>query len=368
MTRRTPHETEPKHQRFLAWPHHADWRDDLDAARRETRALAAALAPDPVQLLALPRLADGADAELRALDADPAADPDPAVLRDAEIAEAHAPDAARDHVVVREAQLGDVWLRDTGPVFTLAPDGPVAVSFAFNGWGGKYVYPGDEDVARQIAGLADIRLETSPLVTEGGALEFDGAGTAIVTRDSILNANRNPSWTAGDVERELSERLGVARVIWLEQGLLNDHTDGHADTIARFVRPGLVACMAPSGRDDPNARVLDEIARTLDRARDADGRRVDVARIPSPGLVRDADGRPAPASHLNWVFSSQRLVLPTYGPAGDGGDAGDGGVRDQVAALFPDREVVAASARAFVAGGGAFHCASVESPHPGARA
>ncbi len=104
---------------------------------------------------------------------------------------------------LHEAPIGDIWLRDTGPIFV--DDGAAggqASAFVFNGWGGKYLLPDDDKMSGIVAAKAGARLRRfDGLITEGGALEVDGEGTCITTRQCLLNKNRNPS---------LSERISKA--------------------------------------------------------------------------------------------------------------------------------------------------------------
>ncbi len=260
--------------------------------------------------------------------------------------------ALADVADIIPARYGDIWLRDTGPVFTRARE---ALAFGFNGWGGKYVLEGDETVADFVAHEARAPLVRHDFVLEGGAVEFDGAGSVLTTRQCVLNRNRNPGWDERDAEAALREAFGVEKVLWLDEGLANDHTDGHIDNLARFAAPGLVLCQAPSGSDDPNAGVLDAIARALEAMTDAGGRRLDVVRIPSPGLVASADGAAMAASHMNYVIGNEVVLVPTYNARGE--DA----VRD-LARTFTDRRVIGLPARAILVGGGSFHCITREEP------
>lgn len=349
-TRRFPAESEPIAAVWTAWPHHEDWADALNDARGEVAAFCRTVSepaakPEeppgaPVRLMTL----NGETPALRAR-AFATAEADEAGAREEEDAS-----TSLEGVTASRARYGDIWLRDTGPVFVLDADGPRAIAFRFNGWGEKYQYPGDELCAEQIARAEDMPLERVDLVCEGGALETDGAGTLITTRACLLDRKRNPSFSEGDVTRTLCGVLGAETVIWLDDGLLNDHTDGHVDTLARFVEPGVVVCQAPAGPDDPNAARLDEIARTLDKARDAAGRRLDVVRVPSPGLVQGADKDILPASHMNYMRVNGRMVVPVYAPESAGG------VISALSDIFTDCVVTPSPARALVSGGGAFHC------------
>jgi agmatine deiminase len=262
--------------------------------------------------------------------------------------------------------FGDIWLRDTAPIFVCGADGEVAsVRFAFNGWGGKYVLEHDDRVAEAIAATvarrergpgSGARAFAMPFVLEGGAVEVDGEGSVLTTRQCLLNANRNPRMSAFEIERAVLDALGADELLWLGDGLKNDHTDGHVDTIVRFVRPGLVVAMEPRAGDDPNADALRAILRDVSALADVRGRKLDVVRIPSPGRVTDAAGRFLPASYVNFYIANRCVVVPTYGSAYDEEAV------ELIGTLFPDRRTLGVDARAVLTGGGAFHCITQQEP------
>jgi agmatine deiminase len=234
----------------------------------------------------------------------------------------------------------------------VGPDGARAtVRFRFNGWGGKYELEHDDHVSERIAAESrEARAFTVDHVLEGGALEVDGQGTVLTTRQCLLNPNRNGQVDEATVEGWLRDALGAERVLWLGEGLVNDHTDGHVDTLVRFVRPGLVVAMEPRAGDDPNAGVLRKLLREVE----AHG--LEVARIPSPGRILDAEGRVMPASYANFYVSNAAVVVPTYGSPFD-----DEAV-ECIGLLFPGRRTLGIDARAILTGGGAFHCITQQVP------
>ncbi len=249
--------------------------------------------------------------------------------------------------------FGDIWLRDTAPIFATSD---TAAAFRFNGWGGKYELPGDDQVADQIADWTGADLTRHDFVLEGGAIDHDGAGTVVTTRQCLLNPNRNLGWREGHAERALSDGLGARKVLWLDQGLMNDHTDGHVDNLARFVAPGVVACPLAFGADDPNAAIYDKAAETLAGLTDAEGRTLKVARIPSPGRIKDDEHHVVPASHMNFLIANGAVIVPTYE------DAASKFAAQALEILFPDREVIALPSNALLTGGGSFHCISQQVP------
>ena len=325
-----PAEWSPHRAMWLGFPSHADlWREDLAQAQDEVAALARALAGPGEERVRLMVCGDDAEAAARAR-----------------------LDGVAGVEIVR-ALFGDIWLRDTGPIFR--SDGRAA-GFRFNGWGGKYVMEGDDEVAAQIAAASGAPLDANPFILEGGALDHDGLGTVLTTRQCLLNKNRNAGWTEEAAEAALGEALGARKVLWLGDGLRNDHTDGHVDNLARFVAPGVVACPISWGKADPNARLYDETARLLSTMTDARGGALQVMRIPSPGWI-DGDGGPSPASHMNFIIANGAVIVPLY----ESEKAGAFAV-DAVQSLFPERKAIGLPSSAILTGGGSFHCITQQEP------
>ena len=335
-----PAEWSPHEAVWVAWPSAPDlWNPHLAAAQQAFAAMCAAIA-DPDPSTGKPR---GERIELLV--------PNEARRREA-VAQLKGL-SPRAHAI----PFGDIWLRDTAPIFVRSTEGALrAACFRFNGWGEKYVLPGDDRVAERVASAAEVPSAPYDWVLEGGSVEVDGEGTVLTTRQCLLHPTRNPNLDSTGIEARLREALGVDTVLWLHEGLLNDHTDGHVDNLARFVAPGVVVCMEPASGDDPNNHVLRSIASELGRMTDAAGRRLEVVRIPSPGRVEAPDGHVLPASYVNFYIGNRAVVVPTYGSPSD-----DAAVR-AIGDLFSGRRTLGIDARAILSGGGAFHCITQQEP------
>lgn len=319
-----PPEWAPQASVWVGWPRlREEWGSAFEAARQEIAVVAGELARHvPV------RLAVG--------DADAAAAGRIAVGETAE---------------VRQVPSGDVWLRDTGPIFAETSSGQrLAHCFRFNGWGGKYVMPGDTETAIALAEAEGAEVCQHDIILEGGALDHDGTGTFLTTRECLLNPNRNAGWDEVTAERALETALGARRIVWLDLGLVNDHTDGHVDNIARFIEPGRVICQTPMGLDDPHAERLQAAEDTLRSAG------LEVVTIPSPGRVETSDGTVQPASHMNFIFANGAVLLPVYDQATGLAAAA------ALAEALPNHQIIPLSSRAILAGGGSFHCMTREVP------
>ncbi len=328
-----PAEWAPHRAIWVGFPSHEElWQEDLAPAQAETAALARALADPGGERVRLLVMGDAAAARAKSL-------------------------LEGSRVEIVRGLFGDIWLRDTGPIFAKRGVETVACAFTFNGWGGKYNLEHDDAVAEQLAAASGNRRLINDFVLEGGALDHDGFGTALTTRQCLLNPNRNRGWKQAEVEQALGDSLGVKTTIWLGDGLLNDHTDGHVDNLARFVAPGVVACPISFGRNDPNSTVFDETAKLLGGSKDARGIPLQVMRIPSPGLIQGPDHRAVPASHMNFLVANEAVIVPLYGDERISGMA-----LDAVQSLFPERRVVGLSSTALLSGGGSFHCITQQEP------
>ena len=325
-----PAEWAPQTAVWTCWPSAPDlWQEDLEPAREQVAKMVRSLARGT------PRVC---------------------VLASDDRARADAERQLSDVATVFEVPFGDIWLRDTGPIFVPKGTRWEARRFAFNGWGGKYRLDGDEEVGARIATREGIELDRFPFVLEGGAVDWDGEGTILTTRQCMLNPNRNAGWTQAKAEQALASSLGAEKVLWLNDGLHNDHTDGHIDNLARFVAPGHVVCQSPFGDDDPNQTVLKEIESLLSQMTDARGRKLRVTTVPSPGRVVSDTGEVQPASHMNFLIANEAIIVPTYG------SNSTAAALATLQSIFPSREVVGLPANAILSGGGAFHCITQQQP------
>ena len=315
-----PPEWAPQRWLWIGFPHDAEeWPGYLARAQEQIAAFASAVAESGQEVRLLVRNNEN-EARARAL--------------------------CSGAVTLEQRVYGDVWLRDTGPL--VRADGS-ALRCQFNGWGGKYLMDGDQTIGAELARDAGLPVVESDWVLEGGALDGDGTGLVATTEQCLLNPNRNPHLSREEIEARLARDLGYTRVLWLGDGLINDHTDGHVDNLARFVAPNVLALPRATGANDPNAAIYADA-----RAR-AEAMGVRVAEIPSPGLT-EREERVEPASYANFAITTNLVVVPTFGSPHDA----DGVAA--IAALFPDRDTVGLPADAVLAGGGGFHCASQQMP------
>ncbi|GKV54048.1 hypothetical protein SLEP1_g60558 [Rubroshorea leprosula] len=133
--------------------------------------------------------------------------------------------------------MNDAWFRDTGPTFVVSkresspsrPEPKVAgINWTFNSWGGVddgcyQDWSLDLLVAKKILEIERLPRFPQTLILEGGSIHVDGEGTCLTTEECLLNKNRNPQLTKGQIENELKAYLGVKKVIWLPHGLYELH-------------------------------------------------------------------------------------------------------------------------------------------------
>lgn len=327
---RMPAEWEPHARCLMGWPARVDmWGERLAAAERDYAAVANAIADhEPVLMVAR-----GSDA--------------PAARA-----------ACASGVEVIELPLDDSWLRDTGPLFVRDGDGGVVgVDFAFNAWGEKFrPYEDDARLAARVLERLGIARRAVPLVLEGGAITVDGEGTLITTESVLLNPNRNPGRSREEVEALIGEALGVERVIWLSDGLLEDRdTDGHVDNVCHFLSPGRVIVQTVTDPENPNYERLTANRDRLRAATDARGRRLEVLELPILPYLLDED-EPTVAPYLNFYLANGAVIVPVSD------ERTDAEALELLADALPDRQVVPVPGATLAHGGGGVHCITQQQP------
>jgi len=265
----------------------------------------------------------------------------------------------KDSVQLIPCPLDDLWLRDTGPVFVLSRQGrKAAIDFNFNGWGRKQEFSRDTRLAQFVAEQAEVELVKTSLVMEGGGIEVDGQGTAIITESCVLNTNRNPGMSKEKYESILKPLLGIKKIIWLPGVRGKDITDGHIDAYARFARPGVVIAGIEPDPQYYDYAVTREHLKILKTATDARGCKLELVTIENPRSVREKyETDDFVAGYINFYLCNGAVIAPEFGDK-----KADRAAKEKIQALFPTREVVQLNIDAIAAGGGGIHCLTQQEP------
>jgi agmatine deiminase len=319
---RVPAETDPHERTLVAWPTSARreqlWDDQLDAARDVHALVAHAIARfEPVLLVVDPA------------DEDTAAD-----LID------------RDAIELLTEPIDDSWLRDSGPVTAVAPDGTRrALCFRFTGWGGSFTpFDRDATIAARLAQHLGFDSYDVGIAGEGGALALDGDGIVVTTERCLLNPNRNPGRTRAEIDAALLRATGGDTVIWLADGIAEDAgTDGHVDNVVAFHAPGrclLQGCADPA---NPNHAIAAASRATLERAG------IDVTEVPVLPYAT-IGGMRVPVPYVNLYPVNGAVLVPIAG------DPADPSMLELIGECYPDRDVVGVPGAVLACGGGGVHC------------
>lgn len=286
---------------------------------------------------------------------------------------AHARNTLPSEIRVVEMSNNDAWMRDCGPTFLKDGHGAVrAVDWDFNAWGGLvdglyFPWDADDAIAQKVCEIEGIDTYRTPgFVLEGGSIHVDGEGTLLTTEMCLLSEGRNPHLNRSEIEQMLSDYLSVDKIIWIENGIDPDETNGHVDDVACFIRPGEVACIWTEDRNDPFYQQCQDAYRTLSGATDAKGRQLKIHKLCMPktpvtiqgdfaidaveGTIPREDGDICIASYMNFLIVNGGVIVPQYG------DENDALALEQIQAMFPERRAVGVYSREIVYGGGNIHC------------
>lgn len=253
----------------------------------------------------------------------------------------------------------DAWCRDHGPAFLINPAAEqkkAVVDWNYNAWGGKYP-PFDQDdiIPTLIANHYQLPLFNPGIIMEGGSVEFNGKGTILTSTCCLLNENRNPHLNREQLEEYLHQYYGADQVLWVEEGIVGDDTDGHIDDTIRFVNEDTVLTVIETDKQDENYTLLQQNLRQLQQMRLLNGKQLNIVTLPMPDAVVFEDQR-LPASYANFYISNKYVIVPTFQCKKD-----DEALRI-IAECFKDREVVGIDSTDIIWGLGSFHCLSQQEP------
>jgi len=269
------------------------------------------------------------------------------------------------NIIFYQIKTVDSWIRDYGPNFVIDGNGSLAFNdWRFNAWGDKY-----EDLKRddQIPSILAPKLNVSHfepgIVMEGGSIEVNGEGCVLTTAQCLLNKNRNPHLSQREIEQFLQDYLGVEKVLWLNEGIVGDDTDGHIDDIARFVAPGVIVTAVEEDPADANYELLQDNLKRLQLMTDTKGRSFEIVSLPMPGIVggTSTDTRNLdrlPASYANFYIANNVVLAPIFGHENDSKAIAT------LEQLFKTRRVVPINCEPLVWGMGTIHCVTQQQPKP----
>lgn len=287
-----------------------------------------------------------------------------------------------ENIRFHHIQTVDSWIRDYGPNFLVSEPvsdklqfvpnsseklstefGPLAYNdWIFNAWGNKYEeLKKDDSIPKRVEGLLKVPRFEPGIVMEGGSIEVNGEGCVLTTEQCLLNPNRNPHLSRSEIEQYLKDYLGVTKVLWLEEGIVGDDTDGHIDDIARFVAPNVIVCAVEDDPADANYKLLQDNLKRLEKMSDVSGRPFEIVKLPMPGIVggESTDSRNLdrlPASYANFYIANSVVLAPVFG------HANDARALETLQRLFDDRRVVGINCEPLVWGMGTIHCVTQQQP------
>jgi agmatine deiminase len=253
----------------------------------------------------------------------------------------------------------DAWCRDHGPAFLINPEATqqkIIVDWNYNAWGNKYPpYDLDDVIPTLIGKQYKLPVYYPGIIMEGGSVDFNGKGTLITSTCCLLNKNRNPQLNQEQIENYLHNYYGVEQVLWVDEGIVGDDTDGHIDDTVRFVNEDTVLTVIEGNKRDENYALLRKNLAALKKMRLLNGRQLNIVELPMPAKLIYEDQR-LPASYANFYIANTAVIVPTY--RCDQDEKALQIIQD----CFPGRKVIGIDSTEIIWGLGSFHCLSQQEP------
>ena len=261
-----------------------------------------------------------------------------------------------------------IWIRDSGPIYVKSKlnGKKMILNFSFNGWSKYQNFKNDNKIPSQISKLTKVK-EVTPYidkkekkyypVLEGGAFDVNGNGSILLTKECLLSKKqeRNPGLSKKDYQIFLKRYLGVENFIWLNKGIEGDDTHGHIDDISRFVSNNTIMTSIEKNKKEKNHKKLNENLKILKNAKDINGEKFRIIKIPMPkakyiGKVR------VPATYLNFFIANKVILLPVFN------DKNDIKVLKIFKNFFKFKKIITIDCSKLIWGFGAIHCMTQQEP------
>jgi agmatine deiminase len=252
----------------------------------------------------------------------------------------------------------DAWCRDHGPAFLIneKEKKKAIVDWNYNAWGGKYPpYDLDDVIPTLIGKHYGLEVFYPGIIMEGGSVEFNGAGTVMTSTACLLNPNRNPHLTQQQIEEYLCNYYGMEQVLWVDEGIVGDDTDGHIDDTVRFTNEDTVITVIEENKNDENYELLQHNLKQLKQMHLLNGKQLNIVELPMPDELIYNDQR-LPCSYVNFYIANHAVIVPTFRCSKD-----DNALQI-IQSCFPTREVVGIDSTEIIWGLGSFHCLSQQEP------
>ncbi|MDX2301645.1 MAG: agmatine deiminase family protein [Microscillaceae bacterium] len=311
------------------------------------------------------------------------------------------------------------WMRDPGPLFLKNNRGEQAVACfqwsdygIYNGVFSKQIMSQDDT----LDGLTDeyfadyfkLPKIKSDIRFEGGAIDVNSTGTMLGIKDMALQ--RNPGKSLAEIELELKRVLGLKKIIWLSEGLIEDKyfpdlgpmvlnyfswgANMHVDEFCRFVNDTTVLFLKMSkeeSKESPvnalNYPIIEKNYKILQKARTAEGKKLTIYRVPLPNFdlivrtiqvdeknvefygkfghkVGDSVFDVPASSYLNFLISNESVLVAKYWKPGmpESQKQKDTEVLELLQKLFPTRKIIQINPYGVNFGGGGIHCITQQIP------
>ena len=261
-----------------------------------------------------------------------------------------------------------IWIRDTGPIFLIndKTGDKIILNFKFNGWSKYKDYQKDNKINNKIVKLIKVKKidptikvknKLKRIVLEGGAIDVNGEGSVILTRECLLSKvqERNPGVSKLKLENSLRKYFNFNNFIWLKKGIKGDDTHGHVDDITRFVSPTTIMTAVEKNKKDENFKILRENLNILKKSKNINGKKFKIIKIPMP-KARYINRVKVPASYLNFYIANKVILLPFFN------DKYDKVVFSIFKKFFKKRKIIPINCSELIWGFGAIHCMTQQEP------